>query len=141
MNRHLFDPPSHYQLTPASTRRRGMQARNGVGPVALVALLAVGCTELGERGSQQEAGGPPKLGGDLWTTSQKNGFVVTTNPQGIVEDQIPLPGAGPHITTFPPSGDYAYVGGMLDGKLYVIDADSHAIVTSLQVGPTLAHQA
>jgi DNA-binding beta-propeller fold protein YncE len=114
-----------------------MRARGAV----LIAMIQLGCTELAVQGGEHEANKPPKLGGDLWTTSQKNGIVFTTNPQGIVEDQISLPGAGPHITTFPPSQDFAYVGGMLDGKLYVIDGDSHAIVSTLQVGPALAHQA
>jgi hypothetical protein len=124
-----------------------MNSRNGLGPVHAAVVLAtgfmtqIGCAGLvGDQLEDQETG-LPKLANELWATSQKNGVEFVIDKNGQVADQISLPGAGPHITTFPPSSAYAYVGGMLDGKLYVIDADSHAVVTTLQVGPTLAHQA
>jgi len=55
-------------------------------------------------------------------------------------DEIDLPaGAGPHITTFH-SPDFAYVGGMTDGKVYVIDANTRQVAYSAQLGPTQVHQ-
>jgi hypothetical protein len=124
-----------------------MISRNGVGPVLMVSLLTggilaqFGCADFSaDQVSDQEAK-PPKLDGELWSTSQKDGIEFIINKHGDLVDQISLPGAGPHITTFPPSQDFAYVGGMLDGKLYVIDADARTVVTTVQVGPTLAHQA
>jgi hypothetical protein len=48
--------------------------------------------------------------------------------------------AGPHITTFH-SPDIAYVGGMGDGHLYVIDAHERQIIQTLPLAPGLAHQA
>jgi len=105
--------------------------------------LQIGCTDLAEenQGEADQVSKPPKLDGELWSTSQKDGVEFVINKHGEVVDQIALPGAGPHITTFPRSQDFAYVGGMLDGKLYVINAETHDVVTSLQIGPTLTHQA
>jgi hypothetical protein len=106
-------------------------------------LAQIGCVEMTEPLDDQTVQElrRPKLDGELWSTSQKNGVEFILDKHGEVEDQIALPGAGPHITTFSPNQDYAYVGGMLDGKLYVINAEDRAVITSLQVGPTLAHQA
>jgi DNA-binding beta-propeller fold protein YncE len=122
-----------------------MQARNRVSPVYLGVgvgvLMMVGCgLSPDEQQSEQETN-PINLNSELWATSQKDGVEFIINKSGQVTDMISLPGAGPHITTFPASGAFAYVGGMLDGKLYVIDAHTHDVVTTLQVGPTLAHQA
>jgi DNA-binding beta-propeller fold protein YncE len=116
-----------------------MSSRHRVSPVLLVLF---GCGDLyPDGGLSDQAARGPRLDGEVWATSQKDGVELVIDDHGRVEDTIALPGAGPHITTFPPSQDFAYVGGMLDGKLYVIDAVSHDVVTSLQVGPSLAHQA
>jgi hypothetical protein len=106
-------------------------------------LVQVGCIDLGEDQSQaeDESSRRPELGGELWSTSQKDGLEFIIDKHGHVVDTISLPGAGPHITTFPRSSEFAYIGGMVDGKLYVIDADRRDVVTTLQIGPTLTHQA
>jgi DNA-binding beta-propeller fold protein YncE len=124
-----------------------MQKRNGVGPVLVTALttgvwMQSGCAELGlDDGEASEELHSPKLDGEVWSTSQKDGVEFIIDKHGNLDGQIALPGAGPHITTFPPSQKFAYVGGMLDGKLYVINARRREVVTSLQIGPTLTHQA
>jgi DNA-binding beta-propeller fold protein YncE len=126
-----------------------MNSRNGVGPVCVAFLLASGglsqsgCFDLSESADQlsDQESNLPRLGGQLWATSQKDGLSFVINRHGQLVDTIALPGAGPHITTFSPSRKFAYIGGMLDGKLYVINARQRAVVTTVQVGPTLAHQA
>ena len=57
-------------------------------------------------------------------------------------ETVELPaGAGPHLTTFSPLGDYGYVSGMGNGDLYVLRADSRVIVAVLDLGPSGTHQA
>src|SRR5262245_32877077 len=81
--------------------------------------------------------------GEVWVTSQGTHRLFILKDQGIVDDLVQLPtGAGPHITTFSPSGKFAYVSGMGDGNLYILDADSRQIVQTLNFGPSiLTHQA
>ena len=78
---------------------------------------------------------------ELWVTSQGGNVIFIRNFEDLSAiDQINLPsGAGPHIITFH-TPDFAYVGGMTDGNVYVIDADARQVVQTLHVAPTLAHQ-
>jgi hypothetical protein len=78
---------------------------------------------------------------ELWVTSQGENVIFIRNFEDLSPvDQINLPsGAGPHIITFH-TPDFAYVGGMTDGKVYIIDADAREVVQTLTVAPTLAHQ-
>jgi DNA-binding beta-propeller fold protein YncE len=78
---------------------------------------------------------------ELWVTSQGDNVIFIRNFEDLSPvDQIKLPsGAGPHILTFH-SPDFAYVGGMTDGNVYVIDANTRQVVKSIHVAPTLAHQ-
>lgn len=89
------------------------------------------------RRDDQEA----RMPNELWVTSQAGSVLFIRNFQDLSPiDQIALPaGAGPHIITFH-TPDFAYVGGMTDGNVYVIDANTRQIVQTLNVGPTLAHQ-
>ena len=82
-----------------------------------------------------------KLPKELWVTSQGSNVLFIRNFEDLSTiDQINLPaGAGPHIITFH-DPDFAYVGGMTDGNVYVIDANSREVVQTLRVAPTLAHQ-
>jgi len=82
-----------------------------------------------------------KMPKELWVTSQGSNVLFIRNFEDLAPiDQIELPaGAGPHIITFH-TPDFAYVGGMTDGKVYVIDADARQVVQTLTVAPTLAHQ-
>jgi DNA-binding beta-propeller fold protein YncE len=82
-----------------------------------------------------------KLPKELWVTSQGSNVIFIRNFEDLSPiDQIALPaGAGPHIITFH-TPDFAYVGGMTDGNVYVIDANTRQVVQTLHVAPTLAHQ-
>lgn len=82
-----------------------------------------------------------KLPKELWVSSQGGNVLFIRNFEDLSAiDKIDLPaGAGPHIITFH-DPDFAYVGGMTDGNVYVIDANSREVVQTLRVGPTLAHQ-
>ena len=78
---------------------------------------------------------------ELWVTSQGHNVIFIRNFEDLSPvDEIQLPsGAGPHIITFH-TPDFAYVGGMTDGNVYVIDANTRQVVKSFHVAPTLAHQ-
>lgn len=78
---------------------------------------------------------------ELWVTSQGGSVIFIRQFENLSPiGQIDLPaGAGPHIITFH-SPNFAYVGGMTDGNMYVIDAGNRQVVKTLKVGPTLAHQ-
>jgi hypothetical protein len=82
-----------------------------------------------------------KLPKELWVTSQGSNVIFIRNFENLSPiDEIDLPaGAGPHIITFH-TPDFAYVGGMTDGNVYVIDARARQVVKTLHVAPTLAHQ-
>ena len=79
--------------------------------------------------------------GELWVTSQGTDRLFIVHGQGSSIETIPLPGTGPHITMFSPLGDYAYVSGMRNGTLSILRADDRHIVQTLNLGPTLTHQA
>ena len=82
-----------------------------------------------------------KMPNELWVTSQGGNVLFIRNFEDLSPiDQISLPdGAGPHIITFH-TPDFAYVGGMTDGNVYIIDANERKVVQTLKVAPTLAHQ-
>jgi DNA-binding beta-propeller fold protein YncE len=79
--------------------------------------------------------------GELWVTSQGTDRLFIVHGQGSSIETIPLPGTGPHITMFSPLGDYAYVSGMRNGTLSILRADDRQVVQTLNLGPTLTHQA
>src|SRR5262249_15007294 len=81
-----------------------------------------------------------KMPKELWVTSQGGNVLFIRNFEDLSPiDQIDLPaGAGPHIITFH-TPDFAYVGGMTDGNVYVIDANARRVVQTMNVAPTLAH--
>ena len=79
--------------------------------------------------------------GELWVTSQGTDRLFIVHGQGASIETIPLPGTGPHITTFSPLGDYAYVSGMRNGTLSILRADDRHVVQTLNLGSTLTHQA
>jgi DNA-binding beta-propeller fold protein YncE len=79
--------------------------------------------------------------GELWVTSQGTDRLFIVHGQGASIETIPVPGLGPHITSFSPLGDYAYVSGMRNGDLAILRADDRQLVQTLDLGPTLTHQA
>ncbi|MCA1623629.1 MAG: hypothetical protein LC778_07470, partial [Acidobacteria bacterium] len=83
---------------------------------------------------------------EVWVTSQGTHRLFILNGDGDIMDTVQLPaGAGPHIPTFSPSSQFAYVSGMGDGKLYVLDADTRQVLRTLSFStptiPALTHQA
>ena len=79
--------------------------------------------------------------GELWVTSQGTDRLFIVHGEGSSIETIPVPGIGPHIVTFSPLGDYAYVSGMRSGDLSILRADNRQVVQTLHLGPTLTHQA
>src|SRR5687767_14127690 len=79
--------------------------------------------------------------GELWVTSQGTDRLLIVHGEGSSIETIPVPGIGPHIITFSPLGDYAYVSGMRNGDLSILRADDRQVVQTLHLGPTLTHQA
>jgi DNA-binding beta-propeller fold protein YncE len=130
------------------TRNDARQVLGAVLILSGVMPLALGCGD--ERSVSQvaptriqaaRAAAAVKLPKELWVTSQGENVIFIRNFEDLsAVDQISLPsGAGPHIITFH-TPDFAYVGGMTDGNVYVIDANARQVVQTLHVAPTLAHQ-
>jgi hypothetical protein len=113
------------------------------GPVwtALLLFLAVGGCAGSSMMKENPAAGQ-RSANELWVTSQGTNTVhVLKFPGTGPMAKIALPvGAGPHIITFH-AGKYAYVSGMGDGTLYVIDADARRVVKAMKLGPAGVHQA
>ncbi len=116
--------------------------------LAAVLPLAFGCRDETSVGQVSRArlqiardAAEVKMPEELWVTSQGKNVLFIRNFEDLSPvDQINLPsGAGPHIITFH-TPDFAYVGGMTDGNVYVIDANTRQVVKTLHVAPTLAHQ-
>lgn len=84
----------------------------------------------------------PREHGDVWVTSQGTDRLFILDGDGALIETVPLPnGTGPHITTFSPLGDFAYVSGMGNGDLLVFRADDREQIRTLDLGPVLTHQA
>jgi sugar lactone lactonase YvrE len=80
--------------------------------------------------------------GEVWVTSQGTHRLFIVHGNGALVETVLLPtGAGPHLTTFSPLGDYAYVSGMGNGDLYVLRTDNRQIRAVLDLGPAGTHQA
>jgi DNA-binding beta-propeller fold protein YncE len=79
--------------------------------------------------------------GEVWVASQGTDRLFIVHGQGSSIETIPVPDIGPHIITFSPLGDYAYVAGMRNGDLSILRADDRQVVETLHLGPTLTHQA
>ena len=79
---------------------------------------------------------------ELWVTHQRDSAVsVLKFPSGELLDGLSLPaGTQPHIITFH-SGAFAYISGMGNGTLSIVDANSRQLVKTLNLGPKLCHQA
>src|SRR5215207_8303582 len=110
--------------------------------------LALGCGDATTVGQSRpravqtsRARAQVKMPKELWVTSQGSSVIFIRNFENLTPiDQFDLPaGAGPHIVTFH-SPHFAYVGGMTDGKVYIIDAKTRHIAESFQLAPTLVHQ-
>ena len=78
---------------------------------------------------------------ELWVTRQRDSEIsILKFPSGEVLDGVSLPaGTQPHIVTFH-GGRYAYISGMGNGTLSIVDADSRQLVKTLTFAPALCHQ-
>jgi DNA-binding beta-propeller fold protein YncE len=79
---------------------------------AMLLLMTPGPTTLGSPARPWLAqSAPAEAAFELWVTSQgQDSLAVLSFPGGEIVDRVPLPpGTQPHITTFSPSGAYAYV--------------------------------
>jgi hypothetical protein len=101
--------------------------------IATMLLLAASSTSPSVRAQSDS--------GEVWVTSQGTDRLFIVHGQGSSIETIPVPGIGPHIITFSPLGDYAYVSGMRNGDLTILRADDRQVVQTLHLGPTLTHQA
>jgi DNA-binding beta-propeller fold protein YncE len=105
-----------------------------MGRLAIVSVIVFSASAVGGTAQQSDSG-------ELWVTSQGTDRLFIVHGQGSSIETVPLPGTGPHITMFSPLGDYAYVSGMRNGTLSILRADDRQLVQTLNLGPTLTHQA
>ena len=130
------------------------QRRIAMSGAAVLGLVLVACLETGVGPSDEGLrrilpslanAGSGKMPKELWVTSQGGNVIHIRDFKKLSPiDKIDLPratasGAGPHIVTFH-TPDFAYVAGMTDGTVYVIDANTREIVRSFKLAPTLVHQ-
>jgi DNA-binding beta-propeller fold protein YncE len=78
---------------------------------------------------------------ELWVTHQRDSAIsVLKFPNGAKLDEFSLPaGTQPHLITFH-SGAFAYISGMGNGTLSIVDANSRQLVQTLTFAPALCHQ-
>src|SRR5215469_17527683 len=78
---------------------------------------------------------------EIWVTSQRDSSIsILSFPKGSLLGQVTLPsGTQPHIITFHSSA-FAYISGMGNGTLNVVDANSRQLVKTLSFAPALCHQ-
>jgi hypothetical protein len=78
---------------------------------------------------------------ERWVTHQRDSAIsILKFPAGAVLGEFSLPaGTQPHIITFHSSA-FAYISGMGNGALSVVDANSRQLVQTLTFGPSLCHQ-
>ena len=105
-----------------------------MGPLAIGLAIGFSASVVAETAQQADSG-------ELWVTSQGTDRLFIVHGQGSSIETIQVPGIGPHIITFSPLGDYAYVAGMRNGDLSILRADDRQVVQTLHLGPTLTHQA
>jgi hypothetical protein len=85
--------------------------------------------------------GPSHPHKELWVTHQRDSAIsILKFPSGATLDEFSLPaGTQPHIITFH-SGAFAYISGMGNGTLSIVDANSRQLVQTLTFAPALCHQ-
>src|SRR5215469_522354 len=78
---------------------------------------------------------------ELWVTHQRDSTIsILSFPSGKFRSELSLPaGTQPHIITFH-SGAFAYISGMGNGTLSIVDANSRQLLQTLTFGPALCHQ-
>lgn len=113
--------------------RRRPHTRHSSAPHIVLALLALALLSPVAAASGDEA--------ELWVNAQDTNRIIVLNGRAV-GGVVALPaGTGPHLTTFSPSGDYAYVAGITSGDLVVVDADARSVVTVVDLGGPGIHHA
>jgi len=84
--------------------------------------------------------GQDEDGGEIWVAAQDANVIAIVHGMGTVEMLAMPAGSGPHEVTFSPSGEYLYVGNMVNGTLGVVRADDRVLVASLALGANGTHQ-
>ncbi len=110
--------------------------------IGVIATFAVGAhRSLGTWLGRAERPDRDHKEGELWVTHQRDSAIsVLSFPQGKLLEEFSLPdGTRPHITTFH-SGSYAYISGMGNGTLSIVDANTRELVKTLTFASTLCHQ-
>lgn len=78
---------------------------------------------------------------EIWITHQRDSAIsILSFPKGSLRSKFSLPdGTQPHIITFH-SGAFAYISGMGNGTLSIVDANQRQLVKTLTFAPALCHQ-
>jgi DNA-binding beta-propeller fold protein YncE len=102
-----------------------------------VSCLALLATWLGAEEAANARSRPRR---ELWVTQQRDSKIsILSFPQGELLHEFDLPDTAPHLTTFH-SGAFAYISGMGNGTLSIVDASSRQLVQTLSFAPALCHQ-
>ena len=112
--------------------------------IALAAAIMPLACGLGTDALGSAAGTSATENHEIWVTLQATDRIaILHGPETPgAQKAIDLPaGTGPHITTFSPDGKYAYVSGMGNGDLDVIQTGARRVVNVLHLAPTATHQA
>jgi len=111
---------------------------------AAAAMLPLSCSVAPTMQGSAEGGSSQTQDREIWVTLQATDRIAILHGargDGGRETVDLAAGTGPHITTFSPSGRYAYVSGMGNGDLDIIKTDTHQVVQSLHLGAVATHQA
>jgi DNA-binding beta-propeller fold protein YncE len=80
-------------------------------------------------------------GPEMWVIGQDTSRVFILHGETLVETiQLPA-GTAPHMARFAPNGQYAYLATLGAGDLIVMDASTHEIVQTLDLGTSGVHEA
>ena len=110
----------------------------------ITSLVALACSA-GQVGLNSTAAGTGQARDpEIWVALQATDRIaILHGPIGRGDrETIELAaGTGPHITTFSPDGEFAYVSGMGNGDLDVISTKTRHVVNVLHLGKVGTHQA
>jgi DNA-binding beta-propeller fold protein YncE len=96
----------------------------------LVVAVAAAALSLAVVGAMQVALAADDAGGELWANSELHGKLYIIHGMGSIEEVHDPALLKPHLVTFAPSGEYAYVSDVGNGRLNVVRADDRTVVES-----------
>lgn len=113
------------------SRRRGARTVVARATLALTLALALMVTAgVPSRAENEEAAAPDQ--GEVWATGEAGGVVYVLGGMGSVKPISAPTMSRPHIVTFSPSGNYAYVSDVGNGKLNVVQSADRAVVKAIE---------